>query len=70
MPTKLYVTPWDVGDKVLKVGGDYGGPGVIVAKFQTTAGQWRYVVRHVIMAGKGEFYHIHSGNDLARRDDP
>jgi uncharacterized cupin superfamily protein len=69
MTTKPYTPPLEVGDKVLKVGGDYGGPGVIVAMFQTTTGAWRYVVRHVIMAGKGEFCHIYSGNNLARRND-
>lgn len=46
------------GDLVQKHGGNYGGPGQIVAVFETSEGETSYVVAFKIEGGHGEFFHI------------
>lgn len=52
------------GDKVEKVGGDYGGPGEIVEAFEAQPGKWRYIVAHTIEGGYGRFLHIYAVNQI------
>lgn len=61
------------GDLVYKFGTGYEGPGIVVTAFTTWTGtdwngEWRYVVAHQIVDGKGVFYHIYSAAQL--RTDP
>jgi hypothetical protein len=52
-----------IGEKVKKIGGQYGGPGVVKAVI-TVSGSLRYVVAHRIQDGWGELLHIYSENQL------
>lgn len=55
-----------VGDKVAKVSG-YPFPGIVVAAFQNTSGQWRYVVECTVEEVRG-MLHIYNGNQLEIRE--
>lgn len=63
-PDKFARPLWAVGDKVRKVGGDYGGPGEVVGRFEVKPGIWRYNVAHYIQGGFGRFIHIYSSHQL------
>jgi hypothetical protein len=52
------------GDQVWKIGGDYGGPGIVRGRFFNGAGQERFVVAHKIDGGFGQFLHIYSERNL------
>lgn len=60
--------PIQVGDKVEKFTGDYTMKGVVLAVFNTSAGQRRFVVEHNAAAfgGKGYFLHIYGPNNIRR----
>lgn len=49
---------FNFSDPVIKATGDYGGPGRVVASFEATPGNRRYVVAFKIEGGFGEFFHI------------
>ena len=53
---------FEVGDPVEKFGGQYGGPGIVVGKFEVAPGEWRYNVAHKIEGGYG--IHIYSAGQL------
>lgn len=60
---------FEVKDHVVKKSG-YNFPGVIVAKFQTTMGETRYVVECTVEEVVG-MLHIFNGDQLLiRRDEP
>lgn len=52
------------GERVVKSGAGYGGPGKVYAKFYGEDGHVRYVVGHTIEKGKGVFYHIYGPSQL------
>lgn len=60
--------PIQVGDKVEKFTGDYTMKGVVLAVFNTSAGQRRFVVEHNAAAfgGKGYFLHIYGPSNIRR----
>jgi hypothetical protein len=47
------------GDRVIKVGGAYGGPGIVRGTISAGDDTLRYVVAHRIDGGYGEFLHIY-----------
>lgn len=53
-----------IGEQVLKVGGGYGGPGLVKSVFQMSPGVWRYNIAHKIEGGYGMFIHIYSDAQL------
>jgi len=53
------------GDHVVKVKG-YRFPGIVVAAFQNTSGQWRYVVECTVSEVSG-MLHIYNGEQLEKR---
>lgn len=53
---------FNVGEKVTKVTG-YKYPGMVVAAFQTRAGEWRYVVECTVPGCEG-MLHIFNGQQL------
>lgn len=53
------------GDRVMKNGAGYNGPGEVVVGFLGKDGHPRYVVAHNIEGGRGEFYHIYSEAQLS-----
>jgi hypothetical protein len=55
---------FEVGDKVEKHGGEYGGPGEVVGRFEVKPGVWRYNVAHRIEAGYGRLIHIYSEKQI------
>lgn len=52
-------------DKVMKVGGDYTLPGVVVAVIEKVDGQIRYVVEHTPYG----FLHIYNEKQLQCREE-
>lgn len=44
VPTAQFVFRFNVGDRVVKTGGDYSYSGVVVSAFQKVSGAQRYVV--------------------------
>jgi hypothetical protein len=54
-----------IGDRVKKINGQYGGPGVVRGVFAMENKNMRYVVAHRIEGGWGEMLHIYSKNQLA-----
>lgn len=62
---RLDMESLNVGDHVEKTSG-YLYPGIIVAKFETTAGEIRYVVECDVAVCRG-MLHIYNGNQLKRR---
>jgi len=54
------------GDRVLKQGSGYSGPGEVVVSFLGADDHPRYVIAHKIQGGRGEFYHIYGEGQLAR----
>lgn len=61
--------PFIIGDRVVKTGTGYGGPGIVRDTFQLTDGQWRIVVAHKIDGGWGELLHIYSPVQLEKREE-
>lgn len=55
---------FELDQPVEKIGGGYGGPGVVVNRFELTPGVWRYVVAHKIEGGWGTFLHIYGDAQL------
>lgn len=51
---------------VEKIGGSYGGHGIIRGHAVTESGEARYLVGHRIEGGYGEFLHVYPPN-LVRR---
>jgi len=64
--------PIQVGEKVIKYTGDYTMKGTVLAVFNTSAGQRRFVVEHNAEAfgGKGYFLHIYGPNNIKRDTSP
>lgn len=60
---------FNVGDKVQKYQGEYGGPGVVVGRFKTLSGKWRYNVAHKIEGGFGSMIHIYTEAQIRKIDD-
>jgi hypothetical protein len=58
---------FEIGQQVEKIGGDYGGPGIVVG-FLDLEGRARVVVSHRIEGGFGRFAHIYSPSQLRPRD--
>lgn len=58
---------FELDELVEKATGDYGGPGVVVGKFELRPNVWRYVVRHTIEGGWGGFLHIYNEGQLRKR---
>lgn len=44
---------------VEKIGGSYGGPGIVRGHAVTEKGETRYLVGHRIEGGYGEFLHVY-----------
>jgi hypothetical protein len=42
---------FNVGDKVMKIGGSYQAPGIVVAAFKTNSGEVRYVFEFIYPTG-------------------
>lgn len=56
---------FQVGDRVEKVGGRYGGPGRVVGVIDAEPdGYVLYVVAHRIAGGFGEFKHVYPAANL------
>ena len=48
-----------IGTKIEKVGGSYGGPGIVRGYAEAEIGSPRYLVGHQIEGGYGEFLHVY-----------
>jgi hypothetical protein len=57
-----------VDDEVEKIGGQYGGPGVIKAVISLNDGNIRYIVSHKIEGGWGQLLHIYSPQQIKPRE--
>lgn len=62
--------PFDIpiDTPVEKVGGSYGGPGIVRGRAATEVGAPRYLVGHRIEGGYGEFLHVYPRDMLRTRD--
>jgi hypothetical protein len=54
-----------IGSRVRKLGGSYGGPGIVRGHATIETGEVRYLVGHRIADGYGEFLHVYPARLLA-----
>jgi len=55
---------FQIGDRVYKWTGDYGGPGTVRGIAKLNNGKVRYLVGHKIEGGEGEFLHVYAEGNL------
>ena len=58
---------FDKGDRVEKIGGRYGGPGVIMEVIELEPGVVTYVVAYKIEGGWGRLLLLHTASNLVER---
>jgi hypothetical protein len=55
---------FELGQRVEKWTGDYGGPGIVRGIMNNANEQLRYLVGHKIEGGHGEFLHVYAEGNL------
>jgi len=58
------LVPFGWGDRVVKTGTGYSGPGIVRGFALTERGDLRVLVAHVIGEGEGELLHVYTLNQL------